>query len=248
MSIRTPLTLTVAAGLAAPALAQSFTNDSSVAITLSWREATSSGGTVPNPNGELEPGEWALITMDVSFTNQFGHADFSPPIGTFTGGTIVGFGAGFLDINGSGGTQGTFNISTPQANSAGTSGFGVRSSWRLAGNGTVNPGSSGIVNLQFGQFVVDPALANTLNPITNMYRMLWQPNSFASVTRRFDPVGAAIAGNEFAAVYLDLNGTVGASIYVNPANVTFRGVEFPIPTPASSLILLAAAPWRRRRR
>ena len=44
--------------------------------------------------------ETALLTMNVSFTNQNTVATFTPGIGTFGSGTIRGFGSGFFDVIG----------------------------------------------------------------------------------------------------------------------------------------------------
>ena len=254
MKTRATLALTVLAGVAGAANAQapSFTQDSNITFHMTWREATSSGGTVANPNNQLENGESALISIDsVSFTNQNGTGTFTPGIGTFTSGTILGFGSAFLDLNGSGGTAGAFNLSTPLANGAGTSGFGVRSQWRLAGNGFVNPASDGIINLQFGQFAPGPGNAITTNPITNMFRMLWTPTSFTTRTVSFTSAGAVTAGANVATVYMDLDGSVGASIYVPVNHITFGSVNIPlvVPAPASLALLgLGGLVAGRRRR
>jgi hypothetical protein len=248
MTARTPLLL-AAVALSTPAAAQSFTSDATVTMTMSWREADLLGNPLPNPDGILEPGEHALILIDsVSFTNQGGTANFSPPIGTFTSGTVLGFGSGFLDIHGSGGTVGTFNTSAPLANSTGTSGFGVRGNYRVEGP-SVNPAMDGIINLQFGQFPANPGGARSENPITNMFRMLWTPTSFAPRTIRFEAAGAVVAGDTFAAVYLDFDHTVGASVYVVPANITLGSVAIPIaPAPPTLALAAAAATLASRRR
>jgi hypothetical protein len=239
--------LTLAAGLSAPAAAQSFTTDSSITMTMSWREATSTGGTIPNPDGILEPGESALILIDsVSFTNQGGTANFSPPIGTFTSGTILGFGSGFVDINGSGGTVGTFNINTPLANSTGTSGFGVRGAWRL---GPPVVGLDGITHIQFGQFPSIPGAATSVNPITNMFRMLWTPDSFAARTIQFQVAPSPIAGSATASVYLDFDHASGASVFVTASNLNLGSVSIPIaPTPPTLALTAAAVAFASRRR
>ena len=257
MKTRATLALTALAGLASMANAQqpSFTSESDIPIHLTWREATSSGCTVATPNNVLDTGEFALITIDSgSFTGQGNTASFSPGIGTFSSGAILGFGSAFLDLVGSGGTAGTFNNNNPLANNAGTSGFGVRGAWRLNGNGTVNPASDGIINLQFGQFAPGPGNANSATSITNMFRMLWQPASFADRTVAFNEVGAAIAGSAVASVYLDLDGgSTGASVFVTAAHLHLNGVNIPlhaVPAPGSLALLglggLVAG--RRRRR
>jgi len=219
-------------------------------MSFTWREADADGNPLPNPNGVLDAGEHALIFMDsISFTNQGGVAHFSPSFGTFSSGTIVGFGTGFLDINGTGGTTGTFNLSTPLANAAGTSGFGVRSVWRLAGNGTVNPASDGIINLQFGQFPADPSAAMTENPIPNMFRMLWTPSTFSARTARFQLSQSVIAEANVCGLYLDLDPATGIEVYVRPFHISLGSVSIPIaPAPSTTLALAAAALLAPRRR
>jgi hypothetical protein len=246
MTRRLPLPVIAAVGITSTVLAQSFTSDTSIDFTLTWREADSSGGTVPNPDGILEPGESALFSLTASFTNQGQTAHFAPPIGTFTSGTILGLAGGFLDINGSGGTQGSFNISTPLANSTGTSGFGVRSDWRLAGNGTVNPASDG--NLQFAQFPFGPPQVLTENPIANVFRMLWTPSSFAPRTVQFTPTGAVQANNLIGAVELGVNSTSVVAVYSDTAHTSYHGVTIPIPGPSSAAVVLLGLTGGTRRR
>src|SRR5437867_2825158 len=113
---RALLSLSAVCGLAAAAHAQSFTADSTFSMPMRWIEANTSGIPLPNPNGVLEPGEHALITFHVEISNQFHTAAFSPAIGTFTSGTILGMGGGWIDIVGSGGTHGSFNINNPPTN------------------------------------------------------------------------------------------------------------------------------------
>jgi hypothetical protein len=251
MKPRTATLLTLAAGVSAPAAAQSFTTDSSITMTMSWREATSTGGTIPNPDGILEPGEHALILIDsVSFTNQGGTANFSPPIGTFTSGTIIGFGSGgMFDLNGSGGTVGAFICSTPAANSTGTSGFGVRGDWRTTGNQGPFATPDGLYSIIFGQYPGNPGGVNAANPIPRMLRILWTPASFEPRTARFDLAPNVISQTNPASVYLDFNGIAGASVYVTPANLTLGSVSIPIaPAPPTLALAAAAATLASRRR
>src|SRR5262245_2386154 len=105
MKTRAILALTAVAGLAAAANAQtapSFTSSSVISIPLNWVNTTT------NAQTPLNPGDSAALFFNVSFTNQFGVGTFSPGVGTFTSGTILGLGSGFLDLNGAGGTTGNF--------------------------------------------------------------------------------------------------------------------------------------------
>src|SRR5204862_5151778 len=126
------------------------------------------------------------------------------------------------------------------ANAGGTSGFGVRGAWRLVGNGTVNGTSDSVINIQPGQFPPNPGLAQTTNPINNIFRALWQPTSFANRTVNFHLNGSTPAGDAQASVYLDLDGNVGASVYVNPmTGITYGSVHIPVaPAPASLALLV----------
>ena len=179
MKTRAILALTALAGLTTAANAQSFTTSTTFAMPLSWSEVNGNG------DGILTPGESAAIVFNASFTNQFGTATFSPGIGTFTSGTILGIGSGFVDLNGTGGTGGTFNNSTP-SNSGSAGQYGTRSGWRVVGlpasNGSVNASGTGITQIQFGQFVPSPDLANTTNPVTRMFAVLWTPTSYSNRT------------------------------------------------------------------
>jgi hypothetical protein len=234
--------LGILAGTATGVEAQSFTGDSDITIHLTWREASGSGGTVAT-NGVLDPGEFALISIDsVSVTNWGSTANFTPPIGTFTSGLVTGFGNALLDIDGAGGTVGTF------INSASDLHVGVRQGWRINNDdGTINPASDGIVLLPFGQFPAGPGTANSSTPITNMFRMLWQPDSFAGRTVTFTEVPSSTTGPNTAAIYLDLNGTggpgsgtIGASVDVLLNHLHLNSITIPI-APAPPTLLPAAA-------
>jgi hypothetical protein len=79
----------------------SFTTDSTITLSMAWSD---NGGGNGNHDGVLQPGEKALITMDISFTNQGGIAHFDPPVGGVDHGIIAGFGGGFFSVRGTGGT------------------------------------------------------------------------------------------------------------------------------------------------
>ena len=243
---RTVLAIALCAGAAIPAAAQ-FTNDSTITMILDWSEATSTGTPVANPNGVLERGESAFLRLSVSFSNQFGVAHFFPPIGNFTSGTIMGIGSGWVDINGSGGTEGIFNNSTPQANGNGTSGFGVRGQFRIADNGTVTP--TGIENLQFGQLPFGAPIGNTANPVPNMFRMLWTPASYAPRTAAFQLEGSTFAGTHVGAVLVQADDYFFYWAYLPAGYLHLGRVEIPIaPAPSGAVLLPFAALARPRRK
>lgn len=221
---------------AATALGQaSFTNDSMITTSMSWSDNGLGNG---NNNGTLDPGEAALITMTASFTNEFGTAHFSPPVGNLSSGTIVGLGALWIDLQGSPLTAGTFNNSMPLANTAGTSGYGVRGNWRIAGpasNGTIN--GIGIDNIQIGQgHSQEPPLTD--NPVTNVYRLLWTPNSYDPRDAAFAIVPDPAAGTQAGFVAVDLGNGTGLFVAVPLGHIEFGTVHIQVvPTPAGVGVL-----------
>lgn len=229
--------------LATQALGQSSTTDSTVTYALSWQECNPDGTPVPTPNGLLQPGESVLFRMSVSFTNQNGLANFSPPIGTFSSGTIRGFGAGFLDLIGTGpATDGSWNLSA-------ANGLGVHPSWDLVGPGgwgTPSSNGSQLQAIQFGQFPASPASILGTNPIADIFRAVWTPSSYIAVERRFELHGAALtSGTGHTSVMLQLS--PAALTHMNAPGV-FGSVVIPIPAPASLPLLALAALLRQRSR
>jgi hypothetical protein len=245
--IRRTLFTASAAGLAAPVFAQtpSFTSDTTISMPLFWSEVNG------NNNGILEPGESAEIRMDVSFTNQFGVAHFAPPIGTFSSGTIMGFGGGFLDLSGSGGASGAFflgNNPLPQTNN-GTTGYGVRSGWRIVGSaspGSVNAAGTGVTEIQFGDFAGPPGFFVTTNPISRMYAILWTPADYSGRQVTFAAAGHS---SPTASIAVDLSGGVNAPVFVDAAHLNLGSITIPIaPAPPAAAALTFLALARRRRR
>src|SRR5262245_19085713 len=112
------------AGLAAAQLPT--TTASSMTYSLTWPDI---GG---NFDGNIDPGESALIRLTVSFSNQNHTGSFSPNQGPFGSGTIRGFAFSFVDLNGTsdngGNANGSWNVDA-------TSGYGVPAPWNLVGPG-----------------------------------------------------------------------------------------------------------------
>jgi hypothetical protein len=228
-----------AAGLAigAPAAAQNTTSDSFVTFALRWSEE---GG---NGNGVVEPGERVLLALDVSFTNQNGLAHVIPSP-NFQWGTIRGFGSGYLDLHGSGGAQGEWDLDQGH-------GHGVDPMWDVygMGNGSPTNGGADVLNLQFGQFAPIPEAIVTTNPIHTIWSGLWTPSSYEARTVSFAPAGAAAAGPAIASLLLRTSGSSLGAAFVVPSHLIFEGVAVPIvPTPgALGVIALGVGVGLRRR-
>jgi hypothetical protein len=194
---RTIMLLAAMAGAVPGAIAQ-FTSDSVVVYTLSWRESDAFGGPGGNGNGLVEPGEHALLQLAVSFTNQNTIGSFSPAIGSFTSGTIRGFGAAFLDLHGAGGAQGAWNVDC-------NFGLGVDPTWDLIGcigAGTPAAGGTQLLNLQMGQFPASGAAINPTNPVVAVWRGVWTPAVFSGRDVEFTLVPAVVSGGLHSALMI----------------------------------------------
>lgn len=238
-------TLVAFAGLALNAAAQTTTTSSAITVTLSFSEVDTLGFPVASPNGNLEPGEGALIRMGISFTGQNTVGTFQPNIGTFGSGTIRGFGSGFFDLIGTN-AQGTWLLDQSQ-------GFGVSDDWDVTGgqgNGTPAGGGGTLRNLQMGQFTATAAGINTTNPITAIWSGVWIPSSYTLRLVNFTTTGAGAAGTSIASVLFRLNEATPAGAFVTTANLAQGSVNIPILPAPSGLALLALAgltAWGRRR-
>jgi hypothetical protein len=252
MKTRSIVALAAVAGLAAGASAQVISTAGVTAtLSLSWMEDPAFPH---NDDGVLEPGEHALIIMAVSFTGQNTAASFSPGVGTFTSGLILGLGSAYIDIRSAAGdATGLYNggITVPPStsvgpnNTGGTTGYGIRNPWRLGGNvANGTQAANGFQNIGPGQLPTDPSVANTTAPIPGMERLGWAPTSYAARTQTFTVAGAAGTNNNVVGLYLDLDGSVGnpgttgAAAYIATSNITFGSVNIPLaPAPASLALL-----------
>ncbi len=260
MKTRSIVALAALAGLASGASAQIIsTAGISATMTLSWIEDPT-GPT--NNNGVLDQGERALIIMNLSFTGQNSAASFAPPIGPFSGGTILAFGSAYVDIRSTAGdATGLYNggVTVPASTSTGpnngttgTSGYGVRGGWRLGGNvANGTQAANGFQNIGPGQLLTDPTGANTTAPLNGLERLGWTPNSYTTRTQTFSVMPAAGTNNNVIGLYFDLDGgTTGGAAYLLTSAITFGSVNIPIaPAPASLALLgLGGLVAGRRRR
>lgn len=241
--------IAVVLALSGTALGQaSFTDDSVITLNLSWTDNGAGNG---NGDGILEPGETALISLHGSFSNQFTLAHFAPAIGGISAGETMGLASLIFNIRGGSAAAGTFNDSSPLANSHGTSGYGVRGGWRIAGsasNGIVQ--ATGIDTIQIGQFSATPDTCNTANPVANLFRFLWTPWSYGPRDVPFSVVPCPIAGLQVGSLYLDLGNGTGVGVYLAPQDIrlpTLRIAVVPAPSAAATLTLIALTSARRRR-
>lgn len=234
MKTRAILALTAVAGLAAVANAQSTTSSSTISVNLSFVEVDGSGTPVANPNGTVDFGESALITMDISFTNQNTVGTFTPNIGTFGSGTIRGFGSGFLDLNGTNNAAGTWNVDQ-------NAGYGAAADWDVTGgqgNGSSANGGANLQNIQVGQFAATPGGIVTTNPIAAIWTGIWTPGDYSARTVVFNSAGAGAAGASIASVLFRLNAGTAAGAFVTANSLTLGSVSIPVAPAPSSLALL----------
>lgn len=224
------------AALAAPALAQSSTSGTMLTWSLSWTESHG------NNDGSLDPGESALLHLSISFTNQNTVANFSPPIGTFSSGTIRGLGSGFFDIHGSGDAHGQWNVD-PNGNPP----RGIRPEWDLAGrDGTPANSGADLLDIEPGQFPVNAAGINTTNPVIDIWTGSWTPSSFAERYVTFQLAPNPAAGQFVTSVMMKLSNSTAAGIFA-PFSLGSVTIPISIPAPAAGVCLLCPALGVRRR-
>jgi len=261
MKIQSVLALVAAAGMASAASAQSFITTTGISATFSstWIEDPSGPH---NDNGLLETGEKALIITNLTFTGMDTSVDFSPAVGAFGSGVVLGLGAAYFDIRSSAGdASGLYNggITNPTStsvgpnNTGGTTGYGVRSGLRVGANAANGqPAANGFINVGPGQLPSDPSGVNVagVSPINGLHRLGWTPNSYAARIQTFNLTGALGAGQTVVGLYLDFDGNTGGVAFIPLNRITFSSVNIPLaPAPASLALLgLGGLVAGRRRR
>jgi hypothetical protein len=236
------LLLAAAAGLttaSTPATAQEH-----VHLTLNWLEVVSGTNTpVASPNGMLEPGESARISISVLITPPIGSpATYPPPPPPGTG-TLAGFGGMRINLL----TKGPGNPAVAGAGSW----YGITRdpAWSLGTSVGWPQGSGSIVeDIIAGQYVPPGMTANSANPITDIWRGNWTPTSF---TGRSVSWATAPGYGEIPLAILIRYGTdpAGHPMYVGKiVPGTYGSTTIPIiPAPASLFALSAILLQRRRR-
>jgi hypothetical protein len=188
---------------------------------------------VSNPNGVLEPGEWAMLAISFWFTPQVGSVvSYSGAGGPGTG-ELRGFAGAFLDLLGSGDATGTIEN------------LGVDPTWESVNwPQTVAPDGSSVRDIVFGQNPSQNTHIMTANPVIGVYRCTWQPSSY---TPRVVEWGLAAGfGGQPSAVFLVTGPTT--RVWANCLS-TFGTVGIPIvPAPASGAVLVPVAAFAARRR
>jgi hypothetical protein len=222
--IRALLAGSACLALAGPAHGQS-TTAATVAYSLAWEDNG-------NHNGVLEPGESAILHLTATMTPGVNTViPFTGGIGGPTG-TLRGIASGFIDLTGSGGTQGMFNLD-PLA------GYGVTPIWDLVGPGGYGtPNGTGLINIQFGQFPPGDTQIITTNPIVNVWSTMWTPASYSGRTVHF---GTAIGAGEGPASAVIIKwGPLNGNIEYAGSLSSFGTVSVPIIPAPSGLVLLGA--------
>jgi len=236
--------MVLAAGLAgAGAWGQApSTTGSTVTYTITWEECDLAGQPLGgNGNGILQPGEGVLIRMTASFTGQNTTASYTPPTPAPGSGTIRGLGSGFLDLHvtSNAGGQGQWLVS-------GT-GLGVLPAWDLVGPGgwgTPANGGANLLNIQFGQFPVNPGAVVTTNPIGDIWRGAWIPASYTVRDITFTTAPAAPSQGVASSVIFKTSTTQIAG--VNALSV-MGSVTVPIPGPGVLGVMGVGGVWLGRR-
>lgn len=236
-----PALILALAAVAAPAAAQE-----SITYTLNFVEVIAGspapGTPVPFPNGVLEPGEAARIQLSVTINPGIGSTTTYTPPPPPGAGTIAGLGSVFFDLVGFG-----------DQNGAGTwAGLARASGWALGGAGTPSALGDRVTACQAGQFVLPGATANSSNPVVNIWRGIWTPQSYNG-NYWFTAFPAAAGGANHSSILVQY----GVDPDGNPQYVgkyvaaQFNTIQvLVIPTPAT-VAALAPIPFllaRRRRK
>jgi hypothetical protein len=227
------------AALAAPAVGQPqySTTEVTVFSGLTFAEVDASGNPVANPNGVLEPGERAMLRLSAWFTPGVNTVVGYMENGVPRSGTLRALIEGIYDVVGSGGTAGQWEAGP------------VDPVWDLTGHlyGTPSPDSTGLRDIVFGQFPFNSQPWNTANPIIDVWRCIWTPESYEPRQVTFMTAAATDSGGPATWVGL-YRGSPYSRIYASSL-AAYGGVGFAVvPGPGTLVVLGAAVVFARRRR
>ena len=190
---------------------------------------------VPVPNGRIDPGEGARISLTITVSPAVGTTiTYTPPPAPGTG-TVAGFGMTFIDLDILGGAAGAWSFITRQ------------SAWALGGQGDPQP-TAGVHNVQVGQFVLPGLTANSQNPIPDIWSGVWTPASYAAASI---PFRTSLADEGTSALLIQYGYKTPYPLYVAKfvSSLHDPAIVIPIaPAPAAAPVLLFAAGLARHRR
>lgn len=241
--LKTLLCLLAVAGAATPLTAQELCR-----LSYSWSEVLASSSTpVTNPNGMLDPGEGARITLSITLLlngqSAIGHTTTFPSPPPPGWGTIRGMGSWQYDLLGDQGT----------ASAAGTwSNYSTAPFLSTQSPGTPQIDGSVLRWISGGQFVAPGGSANPANGFEFFHRV-WTPASYASRNVNFlvqPNISVPDRANSFLVCYGFSNDPPYFDMYIGKyVNSDFgAGINIQIVPAPASLFALAPIVLRRRRR
>lgn len=254
MNLQTIVIIVASAGMTTSSLAQS---QPTATVSLSWKNTTT------GDQSPLLPGQSAAIWVDVAF---------SPPVGTAVQtplgeGEIVGLGAVYFDLLGSGNPGGSYRNSgagfggTPEIDGPNTNNnwndYGRRDDtlpgWALGSLGGQGGGPMGGTIHDYmagmaGQFPLTPT-ANHFNPVREIFRIEWTPDDYSSRNVMWHSRKTSTPTGTGVALLVQLPG------HYTTIDVPFTGINWGalqiavVPAPSGMMLLVvgAAGAFRRRR-
>lgn len=210
--------------------------------SLTFTEVVAGTNTpVASPNGLIEPGEGARLSLTIEFSPPVGSTiTYTPPPLPGTG-TVAGLASIVVDLLSQPSSPGTWNS------------VGRPAAWTLGDAGNPDLNGVGWQNAGAGQFVLPGQTANATNPVSNIWFGVWNPASYAprSVTWQS---AAGQGPNDHTTILVQHGvGPTGNPLYVsraiNPGQ--FGSVVVPIvPAPGIGAVVLGGGclALRRRRR
>jgi hypothetical protein len=213
----------------------------SAAVTVHWKN-TGSSAAAPT-HWYPGPGESVDIWVNVSFSGP---------------GNVVGLASIFFDLQAGPNVGGSWVLSGPGFNgsdlgpgwNANRNNYGRRADliggWALSTVGTPQ-GDGSMRDAQAGQFPTSILDVNPANPVIEIWRGRWTPDSYEARTLTWQAQKAAAASTGVI-LWLDDGGPLPTSVHVEVAAITWGSIIIPIPAPSILSLFGAAAMLQARRR